>query len=113
MTTLSSFINERTGRAARRRATAKRVLTILKTALNHAWRDGYVSTDEAWRRVQPFGNVNLQKIRFLSEAESTRLINACDPDFRSIMKGALLTGCRYGELVALRCGDYNHTPLPR
>lgn len=23
------------------------------------------------------------------------------------MKGALLTGCRYGELVALRCGDYN------
>lgn len=91
----------------RRRATANRILTVLKAALNHAWRDSHVSTDEAWRRVKPFGNVDLPKVRFLTEFESTRLINACDQDFRSLVKGALLTGCRYGELIALRCSDYN------
>jgi hypothetical protein len=36
----------------RRRATANRVLTILKAALNRAWREGKISSDDAWRRVE-------------------------------------------------------------
>jgi hypothetical protein len=32
-----------------RRASANRVLTILKAALNHAWRAGKVANDDAWR----------------------------------------------------------------
>jgi hypothetical protein len=31
----------------RRRATANRILTVLKAALNHAWREGKVASDEA------------------------------------------------------------------
>jgi hypothetical protein len=38
----------------RRRARANRVLTILKAALNLAYRDGDAQSDEAWRRVKPF-----------------------------------------------------------
>jgi integrase len=91
----------------RRKATANRVLTILKAALNMAWREGYVLSDNAWRRVKRFRNVDVPRIRHLTHAECERVINACEPDFRRLVKAALLTGCRYGELIALRVGDYH------
>ena len=88
-----------------RKASANKVLTILKAALNHAWREGHVTSDNAWRRVKPFHDVDTARVRYLSTAECVRLVNACDPDFRHLVQAALLTGCRYGELTALRCGD--------
>ena len=36
-----------------------------------------------------------------------RLVNACKPAFRNLVRGALLTGCRYGELTALHVADFN------
>ena len=90
-----------------RKATANRRLTVLKAALNLAWRDGLVTDDEAWRKVKPFRNVDAPKIRFLSLAECERLINACGPNFRSLVRAALLTGCRYSELTALKTHDFN------
>jgi integrase len=91
----------------KRRATANRILTVLKAALNHAWREGSVPSDEAWRRVSPFKGVDAPVIRYLAEEEQRRLVNACSADFREIVRAALLTGCRYGELIALRVADYN------
>jgi integrase len=91
----------------RRKATANRVLTILKAALNMAWREGYVPSDDAWRRVKRFRNVDVPRIRHLNHAECERLLNACEPDFRRLVKAALLTGCRYGELTARRVSDYH------
>jgi hypothetical protein len=35
----------------RRRASANRTLTVLKAALNRAWREGKIGSDDAWRRV--------------------------------------------------------------
>ncbi len=90
-----------------RKATANRVLTILKAALNHAWRDGKIASDDAWRKVKPFGNVETPKIRYLAVEECTRLINGASPEFRPLIQAALYTGCRYGELARLVCGDYN------
>ena len=91
----------------RRQATANRVLTILKAALNLAWREGRVASDEAWRRVTTFKNVDAPVVRYLTEAECARLVNASAPDFRPMVQAALLTGCRYGELTALKVGDVN------
>src|SRR5262249_6536844 len=91
----------------RRRATANRVLTYLKAALNHAWRAGLIPSDAAWRRIKPFRAVDLPVIRYLSQAEITRLLNACAADFRDLVHLALLTGCRYGELCRLNVADYN------
>ena len=81
-----------------RKSTANRILTVLKAILNRAFRDGLVADDTAWRRVKPFENADEPVARFLTEAESTRLINACRPDFRNLVKAALFTGARYGEL---------------
>ena len=91
----------------RRKATANRVLNVLKAALNRAWYEGKVSSDEAWRRVKPFRDTNAAKVRYLSTDESTRLVNACEPDFRRLVAAALLTGCRYGELTTMQCRDFN------
>ena len=90
-----------------RRSTANRILTILKATLNYAYHEGRVASDEAWRKVKPFPEVDAPVVRFLTAAECQRLINGCDKDFRSLVRGALLTGCRYGELTRLRAGDYN------
>jgi hypothetical protein len=35
-----------------RRSTANRILTVIKAALNHAYHDGKVATDDAWRKVK-------------------------------------------------------------
>jgi len=91
----------------RRRATANRVLTYLKAALNHAWRAGLVPSDDAWRRVKPFKSVDAPVVRYLSHAEIARLLNACHGAFRDLVHAALLTGCRYGELCRLKVADYN------
>jgi len=91
----------------RRRASANRVLTILKAALNRAWREGKVASDAAWRRVEPFENVDAARVRYLTVAECKRLLNACDPDFRRLCHAALATGARYGELALLQVHDFN------
>jgi integrase len=91
----------------RRRATTNRVLTILKAALNHAWRDQKIASDQAWRAVTGYDEADAARVRYLTVAEARRLTNAADPAFRMMVRAALLTGCRYGELCALNVGDYH------
>ncbi len=92
----------------RRRSSANRVLTILKAALNHAKGEGKVTCPaDAWAAVKPFREADAPKVRYLLDDEITRLVNACPPDFRDLVTGALLTGCRYGELAAMKAGDFD------
>jgi arsenate reductase-like glutaredoxin family protein len=88
-----------------RRATANRVLTVLKAALNHAYAERYVASADAWNAVKPFREVDAPLVRFLSPGECSGLVNACEPDFRKLVKGALLTEMRYGELARLKIRD--------
>jgi integrase len=91
----------------KRRSTANRIITILKAILNHAFQTNKVTSNEAWLKLKPFKMVSEAKIRYLSESETERLMNACDPNFRLLVRGALLTGARYGELTTLKICDYN------
>ena len=91
----------------RRRSTANGVLTILRAALNRAWREGNVASDTEWRRVKPFPRTDQARARYLAAEECRRLINASPPGFRELLEGALLTGCRYAELAAFRVFDFN------
>jgi integrase len=89
-----------------RRATANRTLTILKAALNFAFQDNRVPSDEAWRKVKPFSSVDTPVIRFLNDDESSRLVNSCNGAFKNIVRAALATGCRYGELTRMQVFDF-------
>jgi integrase len=91
----------------RRRASANRTLTVLKAALNRAWREGKIRSDNGWRRVEPFEEADAARVRYLTVTEAKRFLNACDSDFRRLAQMALVTGARYGELAALRASDFN------
>jgi integrase len=98
---------DRDDEVRRRQNTANRHFAILKASLNHAFQEGKVASDDAWRRVKPFRAANAARVRYLTVAECKRLINACPEGFRALVQAALLTGCRYGELGQLKVGDFN------
>ena len=66
-----------------RRATANRILNVLKAILNRAFHDGLAADDIPWRKVKPFAKADEARIRFLTDAEAVRLINACPKDLRA------------------------------
>jgi integrase len=90
-----------------RKVTVNRTLTVLKAALNMAWREGKAPSNAEWRRVKKFEKVDTARVRYLNIDEARRLINACEPDFRLLVQAALETGARLGELVALEVNDFN------
>ena len=91
----------------KRQSSANRTLTVLKAALNHAFREGHVESDAAWRRVKPYEDVDAARVRWLKSDETTRLINTCPEDFRSLVSAALVSGARYGELSAMKVADFD------
>lgn len=91
----------------RRRSSANRILTILKAALNVAYRNEKISSDDAWRRVKPFRKTEAARHRYLSDEESRRLVNACNVNIRPLVTAALLTGARYSELTGLEVRDFD------
>lgn len=93
--------------ARRRRASTNRTLTVVKAALNMAWREGRISDDREWRSVRPFPQADAARVRYLQIAEARRLVNASGDGFRQLVRAALQTGARYGELTRLRVEDFS------
>lgn len=89
----------------RSKATANRIRAVFFAALNLAYEHGHIKSRDAWQRVKPFKNVDEARKRALTVAEAIKLINACEPDFRQLVRGSLYTGLRLGELFALRAAD--------
>ena len=89
-----------------RRATSNRLLTVLKAALNFAFHENLVGSDEAWRRVKPFKETDQPVVHFLSADECRRLVDACHGSFKDLVRGALVSGARYGELCRMKVEDY-------
>jgi integrase len=92
----------------RRKASANRVLSFLRAVLNFAVAEGRVNPSVAGvlKAVRPFRRVEKPRIRYFDALETARLLNACEPDFRRLVTGALLTGARYGELISIQVADY-------
>src|SRR5262249_51522271 len=75
--------------------------------------EGHVASRDAWgRRLAPFEKVEVARVHYLPLPEAARLINACEPDFRALVRAGLETGCRYGELERLEVGDFNPDAAP-
>ena len=96
----------------RRLATANRELTVLKAVLNFAFKNQEeigitIPSRKAWESVASARGVDAPKVRHLTDKESVRLLNTCQPDFRDLVAAALLTGCRYGELCRLCVRDFD------
>src|SRR5262249_1480350 len=94
-------------RQRRRKATINRVINSLKACLNHAHAAGKVPSKDAWARLKKVRAADASRLRWLSIEEATRLQNAAGSEVRPLIRAGLLTGCRAGELRALRAGDYD------
>lgn len=85
---------------------ANRNLATLKAALNSAHAADLTSTDRAWRLVTKFKDVGQsRRDAFLSREQRQALLAACPIDLAALVKAALLTGFRPGELAALNVED--------
>lgn len=93
----------------KRQATANRILTVLKAALNFAHERGCITSKTAWETVKPYRKVDVPKVRFLTMAEVGVLTPSCEVDFQQLVQGALLSGCRYGELTAMKVDAFDVT----
>jgi integrase len=94
----------------RSKDSANRVLTMVKAFLNDAWQDkkNNISNNDAWRNVKPFRNVSRAREVRYSPAQAQLLIASCDDErFADLVRGAYLTGGRYGELNGARIVDFD------
>jgi len=86
---------------------ANRVLSILKAALNLAFRDGHVASDTEWDRVSAFKNVTANRRLFLTDKQVTALLEKSKGGFYRLVKAGVVTGARYGELARAKVKDFD------
>jgi integrase len=91
----------------KRKATANRIFTVLRAALNYAYQHNRVASKTAWDRIKPFKQVEAAKVRYLTVDEATRLIAACPEDFKRLVQAVVYTGARYGEVCAMKVNAFD------
>jgi integrase len=89
----------------KRKDSANRVWSMLRAALNLAYKEGVIESDTAWKRVQSFKKVNKARTLFLTDKQVNDLLDNTSGAFTSLCKAAILTGARYGELAAAKVSD--------
>jgi integrase len=90
-------------------ATRRRVFTVLAAALTNAHRLHGIGDLTTWRRVKAVKVPKLERARLFipTNAEVAALLEKSEPDFALLVRGALYTGMRYGELTALEVRDFD------
>jgi integrase len=107
MTTLQPFIRDRKENDGVTNATINRALEIVRRILNLAHQD--------WRWIPAVPKIRMLKeprrrVRFLRHDEANRLLGAMPKHMKPIVRFALSTGCRAGEIFGL---EWNRVDLER
>ncbi|WP_028354847.1 tyrosine-type recombinase/integrase [Bordetella petrii] len=88
--------------------TINRDLTALRAALNHAFAEGKVTTDFAWREaLKPIRGATRRRELYLDRDQRRALIENAAPDVAELLRGMALLPLRPGALAGLNAGDYN------
>jgi len=82
-------------------------MKMFKAALNLAYRKEIIGTDKAWRNLMAYKNVIVSRSVFLTSEEIQRLLNVTEGNFHYLVKSALYTGARYGEIINTTVSDFN------
>jgi len=92
-------------------ATVRKVHQLLSSALEAAYQDGLIRANPARRVDLPA--LEHREMRALSPTEMDTVAKAIEPRYRALVLTAAYTGCRFGELAALRVGrlDLLHRTL--
>lgn len=98
MNALQPFIRDRKEKDGVQNATVNRALEIVRRILNLAHQD--------WRWIRAAPKIRMLKeprrrVRFLRRGEAQRLLDAMPKHMKPIVRFALATGCRAGEIFGL------------
>ncbi len=94
----------------KRRATAQRKWTVLRSVLNVGRKRGWVD-GRAWADIANLKNIDPPVDEFPTVAECKRLIRRTPAEFRPVVEATFLTGAAYSELTSMTVRDY--TPNTR
>lgn len=94
----------------RSNATVNRELTILRAALNYAFKKRLVTSDIVWKEaLKPIEGAGNRRNDYLSKAERLKLIACARPDLADFVRGLSLLPLRPGALAQLKRADLNTT----
>jgi integrase len=89
----------------RRKRTYNSLITILRVAFNNAYDSGKIQSERPWRCLRRISVRHAPRLLFLDRDECTQLIEACLPALSKLVRAALYTGCRVGELGQMTVKD--------
>lgn len=89
----------------RRKRTFNSLVSLLRVAFRLAWDNGAIETSRPLRCLRRIDVVHSPRRIFLSREECRRLLAHCTPALHKLVLAGLYTGCRVGELGALRVED--------
>jgi integrase len=89
-------------------ATVNRQMSTLRHMLNKAVEWGMLGACPFEKGKRLMFKENNQRLRFLSEEEITRILDACSPHLKPIVEVAIHTGMRRGELLSLKWEQINN-----
>ena len=93
----------------RKGGSKRRVFTVLAAALSNAHRLGRGGDPKEWRNVEHVRVKKQERSRLFipTEKELADLLAKVEPDFGALVRAAVLTGCRYGELCGALVEDFD------
>jgi len=93
------------GRSA---STINREMAVLKAALNLALRDGYATSDLAWRyKLAPIKNAAGRRDCYLDATQRRKLIENAQADLAPLLRALSLVPMRPGAMAALTAGSFD------
>lgn len=95
--------------ALKRKKTINTMISAMRYALLMAWESGRIDSERPYRCWRHLPNVHRPRMLQLSRPECRALLAAGDPDLRSLVLGALYTGCRTVELLRMEVATSDAT----
>jgi hypothetical protein len=98
----------KSGAKPRAGSSINREMAVLKAALNLAVRDGYATSDAAWKyKLTPIKNATGRRDCYLDITQRRALIAAAPPDLAILLKGLSLVPLRPGAIAAMTVGSFD------
>lgn len=89
-------------------ATLNRDITPFRAALNHAFEQGWVTSDFAWRAaLKPIPSADGRRTLYLDREERRRLVAAAPPSLAPFLQTLCVLPVRPGALAALVVSDFD------
>lgn len=89
-------------------STLNRDMTPFRAALNLAFRDGWVTSDFAWKgKLAPIKAADQRRGVYLDKSERTSLIGSANEEIRPFLHALALIPLRPGALAALQVKDFD------